>query len=224
MPFRRRYPARRRRYGARRRTNALATVPRMMSRSYAFKRHNQVATKVFWLKLNGQTDVPISGGGLAIFRTRGLTQGPVVPFGRQEIFTLFDQFKVLAMKIKWFPADVGTETGVPPVSAIFNRGDQIVWSDQRVDSTQQVPQFISEVISNASAKMINPRRPYSRTIYRPKGVPSWGSTVDPLVQPDPWNGAIYQLTNNATASAVTGRPIWYYTLTYKVLVRGRRQN
>lgn len=225
MPFpRRRF---RRRPRARRTAHrALATVPRMMPRSYAFKRHNQVATKVFWLKLNGEVNSDAQGSNLAIFRTRGLNQQPVAA-GRDAIFTLYDQFKVLAMRIRWFPANVGTEPGsgvAGPLQVYMARGDQVVWSDQRVDATQQVPQFISEVINNASARMINPRRPYTRVIYRPKGVPAWGSCIDPLTSPDQWNGGIYQLINNSTPAATSGRPLWYYTLTYKVLVRGRRQN
>lgn len=201
-----------------------------MPKSYAFKRHNQVATKVFWLKLNGQIDVPTNqqGGGVSIFRTRGINQIPV-PQGRNEIFTLYDQYKVLAMRVRWFPANVGiepgvTDTGIPGFTAQTARGDQVIWSDQRVDATQQVPQLISEVINNASARMINPRRPQTRVIYRPKGVPAWGSCVDPTTQPDQWNGGIYHIINNATPSSVTGRPVWFYTLTYKLLVRGRRQN
>ena len=225
MPFpRRRF---RRRPRARRPAHrALATVPRMMPRSYAFKRHNQVATKVFWLKLNGLTNTDAQGANLAIFRTRGINAQPV-PAGKDAIFTLYDQFKVLAMRIRWFPANVGTEPGsgvAGPLQVYMARGDQVVWSDQRVDASQQVPQFISEVINNASARMINPRRPYTRIIYRPKGVPAWGSCIDPITSPDQWNGAIYQLINNSTPAATSGRPLWYYTLTYKIVVRGRRQN
>ena len=227
MPYRRRYRARRR---PRRRNNPLATVPRMMPKSYAFKRLNQVATKVFWLKLNGQVDVPTNpqGGGTSIWRTRGVNQLPV-PFGKNEIFTLYDQYKILAMKVKWHPANVGiepgvTDSGIPGFVTQTARGDQLIWSDQRVDPSLQVPTLISEVVSNASARMINPRRPYSRTIYRPKGVPAWGSCVDFQTNPDSWNAAIYMLINNATPTSVTGRPLWYYTLTYKVLVRGRRQS
>ena len=202
----------------------LATKPQLMSRTYAFKRKNQVSTKVFWFKINGQTDVDVAGNNLSIFRTRGFYQGPVLPQGQTAIFELYDQFKVLGMRVRWFPADVGIEPGQVINQAVLFRGDQIVWSDQREDPAQQVPQTISEVINNASARMINPRRPYTRVIYRPTGTTTWGSCVNPNAQPDSWSGAIYQLINNATPSATSGRPLWYYTLTWKVVVRGRRQN
>lgn len=219
--YRRRRPPMRMR---RRAPRALATVPRMMPRSYAFRRHNQVATKVFWFKINGQINSDIAGNNTAIFRTRGLADGNVVPQGRDEIFTLYDQFKVLAMRIRWFPADVGTEPGQVINQTVLFRGDQVVWSDQRVDPGLQVPLTIDQVINNASARMINPRRPYTRVIYRPRGVPTWGSCVNPNAQPDSWSGAIYQIINNSTPSNESGRPLWYYTLTWKVVVRGRRQN
>lgn len=224
MPPRRRFRPRRRRPMRRRRPAGISTVPRMMPRSYAFKRHNQVATKVFWFKINGQTNTDVAGNNLSIFRTRGFYQGPVLPQGQAAIFELYDQFKVIAMRIRWFPADVGTEPGQVINQSVLFRGDQVVWSDQREDPAQQVPQAISEVINNASARMINPRRPYTRVIYRPTGNPAWGSCVNPVAQPDSWGGAIYQLINNSTPSATSGRPLWYYTLTWKVVVRGRRQN
>lgn len=224
MPYKPRRPRfrRKRRYAH----NPMATATRMMPRSYAFKRHNQVATKVFWFKLAGITNVDAQGSNLAIFRTRGINQQPV-PSGKPEVFALYDQFKILAMRVRWFPANVGTEPGsgvAGPLQPYMARGNQVVWSDQRVDATLQVPQFITEVINNASSRMINPRRPYTRIIYRPKGVPAWGSCVDPVATPDQWNGAIYQLINDATPASTSGRPVWYYTLTYKVVVRGRRQN
>lgn len=221
MPFKPRH-----RFRRRRRHNPMATATRMMTKSYAFKRHNQVATKVFWFKLAGLTNVDQAGSNLAIFRTRGIN-GTTVPVGKQEVFSLYDQFKVLAMRVRWFPANVGTEPGsgvAGPLQPYMARGNQVVWSDQRVDATLQVPQFVTEVINNASARMINPRRPYTRVIYRPKGVPNWGSCVDYSTTPDSWNGAVYQLINDATPAGTSGRPVWFYTLTYKVLVRGRRQN
>lgn len=214
---------RRRRFGRRRRrNNGLATIPRMMPRALAYKRHNQVSTKTFWFKINGTQQVQASGNALGIFRTRGLTDGPA-PQGKPELFTLYDQYKILAMRLRWFPANVGTEPGTNTIGpAVFLRGDQVVWSDQRIDSSIQIPIFIADVISNASARMINPRRPYTRVIYRPKGYPEWGSCVNDTTNPDPWNAAIYQMINSATP--IANRPLWYYVLTYKVVFRGRRQN
>lgn len=159
------------------------------------------------------------------YRTRGFTSIPggaapsVVP-QRDAIFSLYDQYKVLAISVKWFPVNVGTEPGQVLSQAIFNRGDQVIWSDQRFDESATVPVLLGEVLNHGSARMIQPRRFQARTMYRSKGHPEWGSCENPLTNPDPWNGAIQMLVNNATPD----RALWYYTLTYKVLVRGRRQN
>lgn len=225
MPYSRRKFARRRAPFRRRRVPGLATRPRMMPRTYARMRKNQVATKVFWFKLNGQSSTPpVLDYNYFAFRTRGFTTEPgggvsTVP-QRDAIFSLYDQFKVLAISVKWFPVNVGTEPGQVLAQGILNRGDQVIWSDQRFDDTAVLPIQISEVLNHGSARMIQPRRFQSRTMYRPKGHPEWGSCENPQTIQDPWNGAIQMLVNNATPN----RPIWYYTLTYKVLVRGRRQN
>lgn len=225
MPFVTRRRFRRRRAPARRRVQGLATVPRMMPRTYAMRRKNQVATKVFWFKLNGQlSSQPILDYNYFAFRSRGFTTEPgggasTVP-QRDAIFSLYDQFKVLAISVKWFPCNVGTEPGQVLSQGIFNRGDHVIWSDQRFDDSATIPIQISEVLNHGSARMIQPRRFQARTMYRPKGHPEWGSCEAPQTIQDSWNGAIQMLVNNVTPA----RPLWYYTLTYKVLVRGRRQN
>lgn len=202
----------------RRKSRALATRPRMMSKGLAFKRHNQVSSKCFYFKQNGQIATPGAQDSFyQQFRTQNMLVPPL-PTNILDLFSLYDQYKILAMKVRLYPANVGTEPGQVLASAVWNRGDQIVWSDQRVD-TAIVPIFVSEVINNASAKMINPRRPYARTIFRAKGHPQWGSCVNYQNDPDDWDASIEILGNNATP----GRTLWFYTIQWKVVVRGRRQ-
>lgn len=223
MPYSRRpYRARRRAPYRRRPNNGLATRPRMMPKGLAFKRMNQVSTKVFWFKYNGQIAIPpIVETRFLPFLTQDLVDPAVNVQQFQSVFNLYDQYKVLGMKVNLFPSNVGTEPG-SLITAATNRGDTIIWSDQRVDPTVPAPLFISEVIQNASARMIDSRRKYSRSLYRPKGKPSWGSTIDynsADPSPDLWNGSINVLINNASSN----RTLWYYTVTFKVVVRGRRQ-
>ncbi len=220
MPYRRTYrprrraPVRRRRYG-----RALATVPRMMPRGLAFKRMNQVSTKVFWFKYNGQlaTDIQTDDAYLA-FLTQDLISPAVGVPQYPSVFQLYDQYKVLAMKVKLFPANIGTEPS-SWVQGAWNRGDHIMWSDQRFEANAQIPILINQVINNASAKMIDPRRMYSRTLYRPKGHSEWGSCQEFTSNPDSWRGAIQFLANNSSS----GRVLYFYTVQFKVVVRGRRQ-
>lgn len=223
MPFRRTYrrrPGYRRTFRRRRNVAGLATRPRMMSSALSMKRRNQVSTKVFWFKRNGVIQSNPAGNNYSFWRTREINNPE--PIGWAAVKTLYDQYKVLAMKLKFFPANVGVE----PDSALFAsnallRGDTAVWSDQRWAPNS--PQQISEIINNASTKMINSRRPYARTIYRPRGEPEWGDTQSPT--PDSWDGSVELIINNASPAPATGTPpvLWYWTLQYKVVVRGRRQ-
>lgn len=224
MPFKRAYRPRRR--FRRRNRNPMATRTRMMSRSLAFKRHNQVSTKVFYFKQNGTIISDLAGNYYGNWRSRNLLTNP--PFGILQLFDMYDQYKILAYTVRFFPANVGIESD----SAIFaaaglKRGNTIVWSDQRFDSNQATPSSISNVINNASSRIINSRRPYKRTIFRAKGNPNWGSCHDYTTDPDPWDSSIEILVNDATPSSLTpplvSIQLYFYTVSWKVIVRGRRQ-
>lgn len=203
----------------------LATRPRFMSRRMKFKRMNQVQGRVFYFKRNSFISADLAGNAYTYMSTRQLNDIQTQPVGWDALKLLFDQYKVLAMKVRMFPANVGVEpdSSVFAANALF-RGDTIVWSDQRFDPVLQNPTSISEVINYASARMINSRAPYTRTIYRAKGYPGWANTRGPPTQ-DPWNASIEIITNNATPSTpqAAGPTLWYYTVQWKVLVRGRIQ-
>jgi len=206
----------------------LAVVPKMMSNRHRFKRMNQVSTKTFYFKLNGQaSSAPNTNDNYFGFRTRGFiandTVIPPIPSiipQRDAIFSLYDEYKVLGISLRLFPSNVGTEPGQTFEQGILNRGDQVIWSDQRFNGAGQVPTDIAVVLNHASARMLDPRRKYKRTLFRPKGYPDWGSCERPLEIPDRWDAAIQLLVNNVTPD----RPLWWYTLQYKVIFRGRRQN
>ena len=220
-------PARSRRQRARNRRAArrrlgLATYPRMMPRTLAAKRMNQVGTKVFWFKRNGIISPDLAGSRYSFWRTQEINVPATTPVGWPAVKTLYDQYKVLAIKLRLFPANVGIESD----SAIFAsnallRGDTVVWSDQRYQPN--APTNVSEVINNASARMINSRRPYTRSLFRPRGNPEWGDTQS--ATNDSWDGALEMLFNNASPAPAAGAPptLWYWTIQYKILVRGRRQ-
>ena len=224
MPFtrtRRRYRPRRPR-----RNFGLATKPVMIPRTLAIKRHNQVSTKVFYFKDNGKVVADLGGHAIV-----GWSAQDILNVAQWTSITgLYDQYKVIGMTVKIFPANVGTEGHETLFGQDFtlNRGDAIVWSDQRPGDTTQIPQFIEDSINNASCKMINPRRPYKRSIFRAKGFSEWGG-LEATTQPDSWKGNVYLVQNNTTP-AVVGPPssyeplLWYWTRLFKVVVRGRRQS
>lgn len=227
MPYNRTY-RRRFRYARRYRKrtthpSGFATRPRMMPKSLARKRFNQVSTKVFWFKDNGQIQNNIGGFYQRNFVTQDIISP--IPQGFASVTNLYDEYKVLAMKIKFFPANVGIE----PDSSLFAsagllRGDAIVWSDQRPDNNPPATiSSISDKINQASCRMLNPRRPYTRTIYRSTGNPDWAGTAVLSNTPDSWNGVISIFGQNTTPVNPPAAPItlWYWTRQYKVLCRGR---
>lgn len=219
------YARRKRRYGRNppRKPAGIATRPRMMPRSLAVKRFNQVSTKVFWFKKNGLIQPDLAGKIYSFWTTHQFDASP--PTGWAQLRQLYDQYKVLAIKVRWFPANVGIE----PDSALFAsnallRGNTAVWSDQRYDPLAAAPTTISDIINNASTRIINSRLPYSRVLYRATGNPEWAQTQGPNTV-DSWNGSIEMLTTDATPAPAGGTAptLWFYTVQYKIVVRGRTQ-
>lgn len=229
MPYaRRRFTYARRR---RARKTGLATRPRMMGRTQKLRRFNQVSTKVFYFKINGELTTDGSGNIYRAWTTRNLnvpSPGIPVPAGWDSLKELYDQYKVIGMTLKLFPANVGIEPDATLLAAGgLLRGDTAVYSDQRFDSGAAAPTQINEVINKASCRMINSRRPYTRNLFRSRGYPTWANTQGPAT-PDSWNGSIEILVNNATPESltppITTPLLWYWTLQYKVVVRGRTQD
>lgn len=222
MPFVRR-PNRRR--NRRRRIPGLATRPRMMPRTLALKRSQQVDTRVFWFKQNATITNSPNAFQYYEFRTTKLAAEPPPSF--TALRTMYDQYKILGFKIRYFPANVGIEPHATRPGQTGDltlmRGNHCLWVDQRYDPNVQLPTSIGEVINTASARLINPRRPYAISIWRPKGKYVWGSCKDINSNPDPWNGTINHIVEDATISVPPAGPltIYFYTIQWKVIFRGR---
>lgn len=212
------------RYTYKRKAAGLATVPRMYTKTLATKRKYQVSTDLKYFKVNGTLASNAQGQVQAYWRCRRLVVLPPPGFATNSL--LYDQYKLLAIHIRLFPANVGIEPDPSAFPVGYNgllRGNTVVWSDQREDALQ-FPSAITDIMSDGSARLINSRRPYSRCIYRPKGQPQWGSTQSPTTQPDPWSGAVYLLSTQVTPQVppAAAPTLWFYSATYKVLFRGRR--
>lgn len=227
MPFRKAY----RRYRPRpyrrrtRRVPGLATRPRMMGRGRFHRRWNQVDTRVFWFKTNGTIDLNNNANQYYEFRTSALPT--LAPQGWPQLLSMYDQYKILGYKYRLFPANVGTEaTGNAGAQTLaLDRGNHAVWIDQRFDPNVQQPSQISEVINTASCRLINARRPYSVSIWRPRGKPTWGSTRDLAVAPDPWRASINHLIEGGSLQPPgQQKVIYYYTIQWKVVFRGRQDD
>lgn len=236
MPYTKRRSSRRVRF-KRRNPGQLATRPRLMSRTMAAKRYHQVSTRVFWFKSN-----EVFSLNNATYQFDPLEVQRIVtvqPKGWLQAVQLYDQYKVLGMVLKMFPANVGTEptaadglaVGPANIPIGINRGNHVMYIDQRQDSPAIAqPTSISQIINRGSARMINARRPWTTSIWRPKGKPIWGSTKNILTTPDSWTGSINHFCEGGSRipNTPSGLPqtwtVFYYTLTWKVIFRGRQSN
>jgi len=210
-----------------------------MTKTLATKRYNQVSTKLYYFKGNGVIAADNAGNGVAGWttRTRIVPPPPATPYFMPgipadfyRVSRGFAQYKVLAIKLVLHPANVGTESDMPGINTSpWQRGNCITWIEQQLYTGQQIASNISDVMNLGSAKMFIPRQKHSRTVYRPKGLPAWG-TCDADVPDnqwvlDPWWGGIFWMINRSTPNTLgqNALPLFYYQTTLKVVFRGRNK-
>lgn len=216
----------------RRRRRGYGTKAKFIPRGLATKRYNQISTKTFYFKANGNI-LPNAGGQVnSTWLTKRVVpaqggnpsyQAPPTVADWVRISQCYSEYKVLAIKLRLFPANIGTESELPGISANpFNRGNALTFLDQSIQAGQQISTALNQVMNLGSSRMFIPRHYHTRTLYRPKGHPGWGN-CDPEIpaptrKPDPWWGGIFLLINGATPS---GPQISFHQVTYKVIFRGR---
>lgn len=229
---------RRHRRRARARRNIYGTKPQFMPRTLAVKKYANLGTRTIYFKRSGTINSNAAGVTSFVWRTYAGDDTATNPIRMPEIADspvaamMYTEYKVLAIRVRLYAANVGTETGqlagggTPNVPG-FNRGNAITYLDQDIQKDEPVYSDITQVMNTGSARMIPPRvSSFSRVIYRKKGEPSWGCCdrnvdVDDRT-PDPWQAGILLLGDNATTAINAGiRPLWFYTCTYKIIFRGR---
>lgn len=231
MPYtKRRWAPRNRRRN--RRKNIYGTKPKFMPRQLAKERYGNVSTKTFYFKTAGSVNSAPNGNTRISWTTQyDLATSATFPDVADSIrvSAAYTEYKVLAVKLRLFAANVGTEPGqqvnaAPDVEG-FNRGNSCIFIDQDTVYNEQYPTDIIDVMTRGSARMIPSRaQKWTLTMYRKKGLPGWG-TCDQNIAPadrtvDPWGGAIVLIGNNArTGQGI--RPLWFFTVTYKIIFRGR---
>lgn len=200
----------------------LATVPKMMSRTLAYKRKMGIDSRVFWFKSNGQVSYPQLPDTYKfnVFSSQDIQSEH--PHGWLDLLHIYDEYKVLGVTIKLFPANVDFD---------LKRGNHGLFLDQRIEpGFIQPPVTIHEVINNASFRMITSRRTVRTSLWRARGNPEWGSCRDPGNNPDSWKAAAYLIVQDCSGidppSPGGGARIamYYYTVQTKVVFRGRRND
>lgn len=230
MPYKKSLRKRRPR---RKRIPGIATTSKFMPSRLKAQRFNQVSTKTFYFKTNGIIQPSTAGSYQQNWNTRDLAPTVFPPANFDALARLYEEYKVLAMNVRIFPANVGTESnwtqtapapGVPSVPRTLDRGDCVIWNDQAPPFKN--PASVGDIINFASCKMINARRPFARKIFRAKGHPEWGRLAATGFVPDSWDGQISLagfLATTAPSPPALPPTLWYFTRSYKILVRGRSQ-
>lgn len=231
------YTRKKRNYARRnRRPRIYGTKAKFIPRGLAHKRYGNVSTKTFYFKASGSINGDNSGNTNFAFRTQQIPANPGDPLRMPDVadaYTIaecYTEYKVLAVKVRLFAANIGVEVGQIgtlglPQAAGFNRGNCVTFIDQEIRENEPVQTNILNVMNLGSCRMMPARiSQYTRTMFRKKGVPGWGCCDRnvPVAnrEPDPWAGGIFLLGNNARASP-TVNPLWFYTVTYKIIFRGR---
>lgn len=210
-------------------TSGYGTKPYFMSKQLKKQRWNQTSVRCMYFKTAYEVKLEALGTGFYPFTTQDLKLNAQFA----QMLPLYDQYKCVAIMVKWYPSNVGIESHDSFLNTDLTllRGNHCVWSDQRIEGSggqqEQGPTAINQIINTASAKLINARQPYSRTLYRPTGKSPWGSTQEIGTTPDPWRGAIYHYYQDATSYEQADLPVvnlFFVTVTWKCLFRGRQQN
>ena len=209
----------------------LGTKPQLMNSLQAAKRYHGVSTKVFYFKNN--SEVFLNDQPYQYFEVRTNYLYSANPNGWAQCCEMFDQFKILGIVYELYPASVGIEplgeTTNIQTPLYLNRGNHCLWIDQRFDGVSPVPTSINNIICTGSARLINARRPYRLSMWRPQGKPNWGSCkafADPTSPvPDPWTGVINHLIEGGSVQPQgVSKTIYYRMITFKVMFRGRQDD
>lgn len=221
----------RRRY---KRRNLYGTVAKFMPNRLKAERNAQISTRTFYFKNSGTINSDGDGRTVASWQTQAVGSVPANPNRMPQIADsylvaeLYSEYRVEAIKVTIYAANIGTETGqIRPINAYpgFDRGNTVMFFDQEIRPNETLPTDILDCINLGSCKMIPSRvSQYTRTLYRKKGVNLWGCcdrNVDPIDRtPDPWYGSI-NLVGEFAREPVGVRPLWFWTATYKITFRGR---
>ena len=206
-----------------RKPRLVGTVPKMMGTLEKRKRMLGVDTRVFWFKFNNYIKTANTPDMQHEWKITDLIDPVINPIAGSfwKLCTLYDQYKVLGLKVRMIPANI--------VTSEMTRGNTAVWIDQRDDPPVLIPVTIQQVIGNNNCRLINSNKNYSVSIWRPKGKPIWGATkhiTTTAVFKDPWTGVINVIVEGATPNPQPQPPgwphtLWYCTSQFKVVFRAR---
>lgn len=217
------------------------TSSTFIPKELAMEQYGQVSTKTFYFKTAGTINSIAGGITQRGWTTQDPGATPADPFqfpsvgDSLTVAKCYTEYKVLAIRVRVFAANVGAEGGqlpapggTPNFIAGFNRGNTVMYLDQDIQDGELPPINIINAMTFGSCRMIPSRcDQYTKILYRPKGQPLWGCCDNnvpvPNRIPDPWRAGVFLLGNNARPTPGVS-PLWFYTATYKIIFRGRAKS
>ena len=224
MPFRRRVGYRPRRRVARRYHRRVGATLNRMNWNRGARVGQNLTRNVFWFKATGAVEVEPNGD----IYTRVSPNNVTLISAFNNFARSYEQYKVLKVVAKFFPASVGSE-GVNP--ALFHRGNICSYIDQPPVEIVP-PNGLNDVMSLPSAKLFQPRRFHKRYINRPKGGRTnvWpliehDAAGNPAVQSETWETQIKLFGDNFAPGPLPGNvpmpPYFFFEVYFKVVFRSR---
>lgn len=207
-------------------------APTFMSKKEAWKRKNEVSTKMFYFKSSGKIGSNVDGiinNQFATQRAQANPQAnnlPTIGADFQIISRGYISYRVMQVKLEIFPWAVGSEADKEGISTNpMIRGNACTYISGDMQNQANPPFYndIALVINKGSAMLIRPRAKHSRIMSRPKtGFDTWGSCdhnvpIQDRIN-DSWWASIVLLVNDASPSITT---LWFWKVTMKVQFRGR---
>ena len=191
--------------------------------------HQNTGTSVQWFKSAG--DIAAQTGGEIYFFVNPNSIFPIPSFVNAA--RNWEQYKVLAVIVKYYPAYVGNESTTipaPPAQSRFSRGNVITWIEQPPLQPQPSAGSISTLMGFPSAKLHQTRATIKRWMYRPSGgrYADWAYITHPTalgvpnITLDQWDSQIRIFGDNfGTQPPAALRPYFFVETTFKVVFRAK---
>lgn len=209
--------------------NARPTYGRRPTRSRFPRRKNRwnqnLSTTSMWFKKAGDITAASPAGTFFLRITPNDTY-PIPSF--VNVCRNWEQYKVLKVIAKFYPAFVGSESSTVAVTG-YRRGNVCTWIDQPPLGQQPGAGDITTLMGFPSCKLHQSRATIKRWMNRPPG----GRTMDwnyithptalgvPSVTPDVWNSEIRIFGDNFSTSVTSQKPYFFIEYLFKVVFRSR---
>lgn len=180
---------------------------------------------IFWYKKASDLQAASPSGTMFLV----ITPGDVYPIPAfVNTCRAYEQYKVLKVIAKFYPAFVGSETSTSAVAG-YRRGNVITWVDQPPLGLQPQSGEISKLMGFPSSRLHQSRATIKRWMTRPSGgrFADWAYIRHPTalgvpdVAPDDWNSQIRIFGDNFSVNPTTQKPYFFVEYMFQVVFRSK---